>query len=161
MNLKDIDLLSKIILVILTILLAYSLTFMILTSLLIPKQTSMMDMMSQMMRTDNIGFSITNPTIINLLSMVFAVLVGSLTSLYLFRTQMKEKEYEILRKALSEDEKKIFNEVRKAREITQDSLRFRLNWSKAKVPTILSNLDRRGIIQRERLGKTYKVYLQK
>ena len=53
------------------------------------------------------------------------------------------------------------DEIKKAGEITQDSLRFRLNWSKAKVSTILTNLDKIGLIQRERIGKTYKVYLQK
>ena len=51
--------------------------------------------------------------------------------------------------------------IKKSGEITQDSLRFRLDWSKAKVSTILTNLDKRNLIQRERIGKTYKVYLQK
>lgn len=43
--------------------------------------------------------------------------------------------------------------------ITQDSLRFRLGWSKAKVSRILTNLDRKNIVQRERTGKTYAVFL--
>jgi len=67
----------------------------------------------------------------------------------------------IIRKALSEDEKSILEEIKKAGKITQDSLRFRLNWSKTKVSTILTNLDKINLIQRERTGKTYKVYLQK
>ena len=41
------------------------------------------------------------------------------------------------------------------------SLRFRLNWSKAKISTILTNLDKKGIVQRQRTGKTYNIYLQK
>ena len=59
------------------------------------------------------------------------------------------------------NEKKILDEVKRAGEITQDSLRFRLNWSKAKISTILTNLDKINLIQRERQGKTYKVFLSK
>lgn len=70
-------------------------------------------------------------------------------------------EIAILRKALSADEKLIVDEIQKAGEITQDSLRFRLNWSKAKVSAILLQLDRIGLVQRERQGKTYKVFMQK
>ena len=71
------------------------------------------------------------------------------------------RELEILKRALSDDEKKVVEEVKKAGEITQDSLRFRLNWSKAKVSAILLQLDRMSIVQRERQGKTYKIFLQK
>ncbi len=70
-------------------------------------------------------------------------------------------EIEILKKALNPDEKLILEEIQKAGEITQDSLRFRLNWSKAKVSAILLQLDRMGLVQRERQGKTYKVFIQK
>ncbi|MBI4053501.1 MAG: hypothetical protein HY394_05715 [Candidatus Diapherotrites archaeon] len=73
----------------------------------------------------------------------------------------KEQELEILKKALNGGEKKVLDEVEKAGEITQDSLRFRLGWSKAKISTILSNLDRKNLVQRERTGKTYKVFLEK
>ena len=96
-----------------------------------------------------------------LASLIFAAGLGFFASLYLFGLQSKDKEYSIMRKVLSEDEKAILDEIKKAGEITQDSLRFRLNWSKAKVSTILTNLDKRGLIQRERIGKTYNVYLQK
>lgn len=72
----------------------------------------------------------------------------------------KEKEFSILKKALSNDEKLVLEEIKKAGEITQDSLKFRLNWSKAKLSAILSNLDRLNLIQRERQGKTYKVFIK-
>lgn len=77
------------------------------------------------------------------------------------RIDHKEIVYRVLKRALSEDEKKILEEVRKSKEITQDSLRFRLGWSKAKLSALLTGLDRRGIIQRERIGKTYKVRLER
>lgn len=70
-------------------------------------------------------------------------------------------EFELVKKGLSEDEKKILAEIEKEKEITQDSLRFRLEWSKAKVSTILTHLDKMGIIQRRREGKTYVVFLSK
>jgi uncharacterized membrane protein len=38
-------------------------------------------------------------------------------------------------------------------------LRFRLGWSKAKLSRILTNLDKMNLIQRERAGKTYNVFL--
>ena len=72
----------------------------------------------------------------------------------------KTDELHIMKKALSPDEKRLVEEVEKAGEITQDSLRFRLNWSKAKISTILTNLDRIGIVQRQREGKTYLVKIE-
>lgn len=71
------------------------------------------------------------------------------------------QDYEVVKKVLSDDEKKILAEVEKEKEITQDSLRFRLDWSKAKISTILTNLDKQGIIQRRREGKTYVVFFPK
>lgn len=160
-DLKRIDNVSKIALIILVAIIGYFLMFFISSSFLTPKQTPMMRMMNEMTGTNIMNFSTTNSIIINLISLVFGIGLGFLTSLYLFRTQQEDKEYNILRKALSDDEKKILDEVKRIGEITQDSLRFRLEWSKAKVSTILTNLDKRGLIQRERIGKTYKVYLQK
>ena len=160
-NLKQVDNVSKIALIILVAIMGYFLMFLILSSLLAPTQTPMMEMMNEMIGTNIMNFSTTNSAIINLISLTFAVGLGFLISLYLFKTKVEDKEYKILRKALSEDEKAILDEIKKAGEITQDSLRFRLDWSKAKVSTILTNLDKMGLIQRERIGKTYKVYLQK
>ncbi len=160
-NLRNLNNVSKIMLVVLVVIISYFLLFLITSSLLAPRQTPMMEMMGEIMGTSIMSFSTTNSIIINLVSLVFAVVLGFLAALYLFRAESENKEYDILRKALSEDEKKILDEVKIAGEITQDSLRFRLDWSKAKVSTILTNLDKRGLIQRERTGKTYKVYLQK
>ncbi len=149
------DNITKILLIILVVALSYFLIFLLLRYLLIKQSTSMIEMMNQMItggaRAD-----------INILSFIFALIAGVIISFYLFKEKNEEyKEYNILRKALSEDEKRILDEVKKAGKITQDSLRFRLNWSKAKASTILTNLDRKGLIQRERTGKTYRIYLQK
>jgi uncharacterized membrane protein len=70
-----------------------------------------------------------------------------------------EADLQVLKKMMSDDEKKLVEEIEKSGEITQDSLRLRLDWSKAKTSTVLSLLDRQGIIQKERSGKTYRVRL--
>lgn len=96
---------------------------------------------------------------LNILSLLLGLAVGLGT--YYLLTPKKDEKLETIKIALSKDEKTVVNEVEKSGEITQDSLRFRLNWSKAKLSTILTNLDKMGIIQREREGKTYKVTLQR
>ena len=155
-NLK-IDNTTKILLIILVVAVSYFIIFLILRPFLITQPVSMAEMMSRIMRGD------TSSSLINLISLIIALITGVIISFYLFKpqTETKDREYDILKKALSEDEKKILDEIKKAGEITQDSLRFRLGWSKAKISTILTNLDKKGIVQRERIGKTYKVYLQK
>ncbi|MEW6063566.1 MAG: MarR family transcriptional regulator [Nanoarchaeota archaeon] len=163
-NLKELDNVSKVVLIILVVIIGYFLMFLVTGFILRPAQSPMAQMMNEMMGTSIMNFSTTNSVITNLFSLIFALGLGFLISLYLFATKTedrKDKEYSILRRALSEDEKRILDEIKKAGEITQDSLRFRLDWSKAKISTILTNLDKKELIQRERLGKTYKVYLQK
>ena len=160
-NIIKLNNVTKILLILLIGVIFYFAVFSILKPFFIREPTSMMSIMSQMMGSGIINFSNGGPTIVNLVSLIVAIIVALVVSFYLFKHDAKEQEYNILKRALSEDEKAILDEIKKAREITQDSLRFRLNWSKAKVSTILTNLDRMNLIQRERIGKTYKVYLQK
>ena len=153
-NLKDLtklDNVTKILIVILAVAISYFIIFLILKPFYAP--ASMMDMMNQTIagRTDTI------------ISLVISLIIGIIISFYLFRIEPKDKrenEFNIIKKVLSDDERKILNEIKKAGKITQDSLRFRLNWSKAKISTILTNLDKKGIVQRQRTGKTYNIYLQ-
>ena len=157
-NLKELDNVTKILLILLIGVILYFVMFMVLSPFLIREPTSMAEMMNQVMGSNN------NSIIINLLSLIIAIIVDLIVSFYLFRQNGKEREdsdYRVLRKALSDDDKKILDEIKRAGEITQDSLRFRLDWSKAKISTILTNLDKRNLIQRKRTGKTYNVYLQK
>jgi uncharacterized membrane protein len=109
-------------------------------------------------------------TVAILLSLAVALIAGVLITLWLkpivkrdspaaVVTVNKVDELEIIKRALSDDEKAVLDEIRRAGEITQDSLRFRLEWSKAKLSRIVTNLDKLNLIQRERFGKTYKVFL--
>lgn len=107
------------------------------------------------------GFSSQQNTILNLTVALLAIGIGLLATYFIRPKTKPHSEIEIVKKVLSNDEKKLIDEVQKAGEITQDSLRFRLNWSKAKTSAILTNLDRLNIIQRQRQGKTYNVFLQK
>lgn len=70
-----------------------------------------------------------------------------------------DKSYAILERALSEDEALLLEIIRENEGITQDSLRFRTGFSKSKVSALLLNLEKKGIITRERLGRTYKVFI--
>ncbi len=161
-NLKKLDKVSKVVLIVLVVAIGYFLIFLVMGLIWSPTQTPMMNMMNNNVIGANImSFSTLDSIIINLVSLAFALGSGFFTSLYLFKAQSEDKDYTILRKVLSDDEKMILDEVKKAGEITQDSLRFRLNWSKAKVSTTLTLLDKMNLIQRERIGKTYKVYLQR
>ena len=160
-NLTKLDNVTKILLILLIGVIFYFAIFSILKPFFITEPTPMMKMMSQVMGSDIMNFSTTSSATMNLVSLIVAIIIAVIASFYLFKHDVKDEEYDIIRKALSDDEKKILDEIKRAGEITQDSLRFRLGWSKAKVSTILTNLDKGGLIQRERIGKTYKVYLQK
>jgi uncharacterized membrane protein len=72
---------------------------------------------------------------------------------------VRRDELDIIKRVLSDDERAVLDEIGRAGEITQDSLRFRLEWSKSKLSRILTNMDKLNLIQRERVGKTYTVFL--
>ena len=65
----------------------------------------------------------------------------------------------ILKKALTDDEMLLIDIVTDTPGVTQDSLRFRTEFSKSKVSALIVNLEKKGIIQREKTGKTYKIFL--
>jgi len=102
----------------------------------------------------------------NLLSLAAGLATGLGISIMLQERQAErrkrpEGELGATKKVLSKDERKIVEELEKTEEITQDSLRFRLGWSKAKVSAVASALDRLDVVQRQREGKTYIVKLSK
>jgi len=162
-RLKNLDSTTKIILVVFAVVIIFLVLFLATSALLAPEYNSFGGMGNMM---NNYQQDYTVPI---LLSLVVALMVGAIVSLWLkpaAKTEApapapvaKVDELEIIKRALSEDEKLVVDEIRRAGEITQDSLRFRLEWSKAKLSRILTNLDKLNIIQRERVGKTYKVFL--
>ncbi len=153
---------TKIFLVIFIVAVSYLVLSIILRPLFVQEPRTMYEMMQQVM-----NFSQQN-TIPNILALVIALGIGLLASLQL-KTKAavsrnksgKQRALSIVKKKLSDDEKKMLNEIERAGTITQDSLRARLMWSKAKVSTTLTRLDKMNLIQRERQGKTFKVFLSK
>ncbi|MCW4021882.1 MAG: helix-turn-helix transcriptional regulator [archaeon] len=165
-NLRDLDITTKIILIILVIVISFIVLFLVSSEFLVEESTFGNGMMM-----DHMGAS-ADYTVAILFSLVLALIVGVLITLWLkpsiqsqtvdaVQPASRIEELEIIKRALSDDEKQVLDEIRRAGEITQDSLRFRLEWSKAKLSRILTNLDKLNLIQRERFGKTYKVFLTK
>jgi len=157
---RGLDLTTKIILIILAVIISYLLLFLIMSEFFVQETTfSWGNMMGNMMDPGP------DYTVAILLSLTLALVAGVLVTLWLKPTQTetvavaKTDELEIIKRALSNDEKAVLDEIKRAGEITQDSLRFRLEWSKAKLSRILTNLDKLNIIQRERVGKTYNVFI--
>ena len=156
------DPLSRVLLILLIGIAVYLLSIAVLGPVIIPQDSlpsHAMQMGDHMMNFTNkySGF-------LNVIGLLIAVFVGFIVSLKVKLSQKKEEhldELSIIQKALSNDEKKVIEEIKKAGEITQDSLRFRLNWSKAKISAIVNNLDRMNLVQRERQGKTYNILLSK
>lgn len=154
----NLDLTTKIILIVLVVVISYLLLFLVMSELFVQESTSWSGMMGHMMNPSP------DYTIVTLLSLAIALAAGVIASLWLKPTKTetavaKTDELEIIKRALSDDEKAVLDEIRRAGEITQDSLRFRLDWSKAKLSRILTSLDKLNLIQRERVGKTYNVFL--
>lgn len=150
----------RVLLIVLIIAVSYLVALLLLGPIFIPYGSSVPDMMGHMW-----GFN-QQAVALNLIALSLAVVLGLLASQLLKATPStpttpvrQVDELKIIQKALSDDERAVIDEVRRAGKITQDSLRFRLNWSKAKVSRILTNLDKMNLIQRERVGKTYYVFL--
>ena len=73
--------------------------------------------------------------------------------------QDTDRNIRILKRALNDDEMRIIDMVKDTPGLTQDSLRFRTDFSKSKVSALILNLEKKGIVQREKSGKTYKIFL--
>lgn len=163
-NIRGLDFTTKIIVIILVFAVSYIALYLALSQVLGGNENYSYGsgMMGDMMHPT------TDYTVAILLSITIALIAAVLFSLWLKPTRTvtqtaapKPDSLEIIKRALSDDEKAVLDEISRAGEITQDSLRFRLEWSKPKLSRILTNLDKLNLIQRERFGKTYKVFITK
>jgi len=176
------DLTTKALLVVFMAFFVYFLSFFVMSYFLVPQSdSSMTEMMGHMAGFSQQGGVYLNGILAITLGLgaglISAFLLGAFPSARSLQTTQSVQpaqpvqpslvqqptkdvdELKIIRKVLSGDENAIIDEIRRAGKITQDSLRFRLGWSKAKVSRILTNLDKMNLIQRERVGKTYNVFL--
>ncbi len=70
----------------------------------------------------------------------------------------KQSVIEMVEKLLNDDEAKILKIIYENEGITQDSLHFRTGFSHSKISMIIKKLEEKGLIVRERFGRTYKLY---
>ncbi len=62
-------------------------------------------------------------------------------------------------RVLTDDERKIIEAVQKEPGVTQSTLRFKTDFSKAKLSELLTGLERRNLVKKQLDGKTNKVFL--
>ena len=73
--------------------------------------------------------------------------------------KIEENKFELILKAMDDNEKKVLRAIKEQGGITQSTLRYRTDLSKAKVSQVLTDFERKHLIKREAKGKTYSVYL--
>ena len=159
-RLRKLDPLPKGAIIVLMSVLVYAFLLIILKPLFINpdlpgSHTTMMgDYVMSFQNSDETNFNIT--------AIIGGIIAGCITALILGQREeieLKDDKLTIIKQVLSPDEQKIITVIEETKEITQDSLTFRLGWSRAKISVILTNLERRNIVQRKREGKTYVVFL--
>ena len=74
--------------------------------------------------------------------------------------KIKESKFYTILKALDPYEQKVIRAIKEQDGITQNTLRIRLDMSKAKLSYVLQELERRGLIKRIEKGKTLQIYLR-
>ena len=68
-------------------------------------------------------------------------------------------KFELVLKAMDDNEKKVLKAIKEQDGITQSTLKFRTDLSKAKVSQILTDFERKHLVKRELKGKTYAVHI--
>lgn len=75
------------------------------------------------------------------------------------KEKIEDAKFEMLMKALDPFEQEVVKIVREQDGITQNTLKLKLNMSKAKLSYVLQELEKRGIVKRVEKGKTLAIYL--
>ena len=68
-------------------------------------------------------------------------------------------KFSLLLRPLDENERKVLTSIKEQEGITQSTLRFRANLSKSKISQILTDFEKKSLIERKAKGKTYQVFL--
>lgn len=68
-------------------------------------------------------------------------------------------KFGLLLRPLDENERKVLMSIKEQEGITQSTLRFRANLSKSKISQILTDFEKKNLIERKAKGKTYQVFL--
>ncbi len=75
--------------------------------------------------------------------------------------KIEEDKFGIALSVLDDYEKNVLTAIKEQPGITQSTLKFRANISKAKLSQILRDFEQRRLIAREKKNKTYSVFLTK
>ena len=73
--------------------------------------------------------------------------------------KLEQDKFEIVLKAMDDNERKVLKAIKEQEGITQSTLKYRTDLSKAKVSQILTDFEKKHLVKRESKGKTYAVYL--
>ncbi|MBI2101021.1 MarR family transcriptional regulator [Candidatus Woesearchaeota archaeon] len=74
-------------------------------------------------------------------------------------TKIEQDKFELVLKAMDDNERKVLKAIKEQDGITQSTLKYRTDLSKAKVSQILTDFEKKRLVKREAKGKTYSVYL--
>jgi len=87
---------------------------------------------------------------------VMAAVAGSIAAVltFLFKRYATERTMRVAMMTLTEDERRVLEEIMRMREVRQDDLRRRLDVSKSKLSALVNNLERKGAIVKLRYHKT-------
>ncbi len=72
---------------------------------------------------------------------------------------LTKDKFDLISKALDKNEKIVLGAIKEQDGITQQTLRYKTDLSKAAISQILTNFEKKGLIKRELRGKTYSVHL--
>ena len=73
--------------------------------------------------------------------------------------KLEQDKFELILKAMDDNEKKVLKAIKEQEGITQSTLKFRTDLSKAKISQILTDFEKKNLVRRELKGKTYAVHL--
>ncbi len=76
------------------------------------------------------------------------------------KDKTEEEKFNIVLKALDSFEKTVLKAIKEQKGITQSTLKFRTNMSKAKLSYVLQELEKRNLIKRIPKGKTFAIFLR-
>ncbi len=73
--------------------------------------------------------------------------------------KIEQDKFELVLKSMDDNEKKVLKAIKEQDGITQSTLKFRTDLSKAKVSQILTDFEKKNLVRREEKGKTFSVFL--
>src|SRR3989338_7057651 len=73
--------------------------------------------------------------------------------------KLDQDKFQLVLKAMDENEQKVLKAIKEQDGITQSTLKFRADLSKAKISQVLTDFEKKNLVKRELKGKTYAVYL--